>query len=729
MNILRTLFFDSRIVHLKKYLTKVYIMKKLISVIVPVYNVDSYLQRCLDSLLNQTYEKLEILLIDDGSKDESPSICDAYAEKDSRIRVIHKENGGLSSARNTGLKMAQGDYIAFVDSDDYLKKDMYEYLMKGIEKYDADISVCQRIMVKNGKETPCDRENDEVYDTETAVKKLLNEDIMNAVWNKLYKREITEGIEFPVGRNYESTAVTFQYITRAKKVVNLKKSKYYYLMRDGSIVHEKNIKNRSDWCLSHIDRYNELMKVYPKYRYHVLNDFYYVAVKLADAVSTHPDEYEGYAQRLRFISDFVKENRSAIIKGAHADSDGKKRLDLIIEGSLESFEECHKMNVKKRPRRVSYDDGFYKRKIKPVGGRIMNKLRSLKKKFNKTAIKNKIKYVLKVIFKTISPTYRVVLRLESKLSDSETTEKPLGANVSTEKVEMMLWLMFRQEGESLDDVKRRLVTTMPKAVGETRIVQKGNLYLLTLLKETCEENGIKFWLCGGTLLGAVRHKGFIPWDDDIDIGMMREDAEKLSDVLAGRDDVRIDYAFKSQRYLRILKLTFKTPAPFWVDIMVYDYSDAKRTGDAAAWAVIRATRQKMRQELESIKPLLSRQYMGEPIENREDREMVEAIFDKYVAALPPVHKKNSVYRAIDSLQAKWQMIFAKDLIFPFGEIEFEGIMFPCPNKYEEMLAIQYGDYMDLPNKFEMPHLKEYAELMPSGKKLLIEKGILDEGDI
>lgn len=703
--------------------------EKLISVIVPVYNVEKYLPKCIDSILEQTYRNLEILLIDDGSKDSSPQICDEYAEKDSRIRVIHKENGGLSSARNRGLDEAKGDFVGFIDSDDYIQKDMYEYLMSGIEKYDADISICQRIMVKNDKKKPQDREKNEVYDTETAVRKLLNEDIMNAVWNKLYKKEVVEGIYFPEGRVYESTAVTFQYITRAKKVANLKKSKYYYIMRDGSIVHDKNIKNRSDWCLSHIDRYNELMKLYPKYKYQVLNDFYYVALKLADAVSTHPEEYNEYAQRLRMISDFVKKNKGGMAKGAHADRSGKKRLALIAEGSLESFDKVHKMNVENRPKRVSYDDGVYVRKIKPLGAKVKNKLRSLKKRLSPGALKNKVNYMVKTVWKVISPTYRAVLRIEGKLSDGEGNNSPAKVDVSTEKVELMLWMMMRQGDERIEDTKKRVVASIPKAVGETRVMQKGNLYLLTLLKNICEENNIKFWICGGTLLGAVRHGGFIPWDDDIDIGMMREDAEKFAEVLAERDDIMVDYAFKSQRYLRILKLTFKSPAPFWVDIMVYDYSDAKKTGDAEAWAVIRETRRKMREELERIKPLLSRQYVAESIDNDKDREMVEKIFDKYVAQLPPVHEKNSIYRAIDSLQARWQMIFAKDLIFPFGEIEFEGVMFPCPNQYEEMLTIQYGDYMDLPSRFDPPHLKEYAELMPSGKKLLLEKGIIDEGEV
>lgn len=124
-------------------------MKELISIIVPVYNVEQYLDDCLISIINQTYKNLEIILIDDGSTDKSGKICDEYAKKDSRIIVIHKENGGVSSARNAGLRIAKGAYIGFVDPDDWIAEDMYEVLYSNAKKYDADVSVCKYKIVKN----------------------------------------------------------------------------------------------------------------------------------------------------------------------------------------------------------------------------------------------------------------------------------------------------------------------------------------------------------------------------------------------------------------------------------------------------------------------------------------------------------------------------------------------------------------------------------------------------
>ena len=117
-------------------------MEGKISVIVPIYNVEQYLRKCIDSIINQTYKNLEIILVDDGSWDNSPRICDEYAKRDNRIKVIHKKNGGLADARNTGLKMITGNYISFIDSDDYIEKTMYEKMIKVILKYNADIIEC-----------------------------------------------------------------------------------------------------------------------------------------------------------------------------------------------------------------------------------------------------------------------------------------------------------------------------------------------------------------------------------------------------------------------------------------------------------------------------------------------------------------------------------------------------------------------------------------------------------
>ena len=171
--------------------------KDLISVIVPVYKVEKYLEKCIESVLKQTYTNLQIILVDDGSPDNCGKICDEYAKKDSRIEVIHKINGGLSDARNVGINRANGRYIGFVDSDDYIKEDMYEKLINLIKEYDADISICNLYDVIDGKEYVRNKDNGiHEYSRIDILKEiLLDKNIQSYAWNKLYKKELFDEIK------------------------------------------------------------------------------------------------------------------------------------------------------------------------------------------------------------------------------------------------------------------------------------------------------------------------------------------------------------------------------------------------------------------------------------------------------------------------------------------------------------------------------------------------------
>ena len=164
-----------------------------ISVIVPVYKVEKYLDRCVESIVNQTYKNLEIILVDDGSPDNCPAICDAWANKDERIKVIHKENGGVSSARNRGIDAATGDYIGFVDSDDWIEPDMYELLADNAKKYDADISRCGYFVDWPDHIAQVGNGGILLYeDIERRCEMLRSYHLVSALWNKIYRRELFE---------------------------------------------------------------------------------------------------------------------------------------------------------------------------------------------------------------------------------------------------------------------------------------------------------------------------------------------------------------------------------------------------------------------------------------------------------------------------------------------------------------------------------------------------------
>lgn len=211
----------------------------LVSIIVPVYKVEEYLNQCIDSIVNQTYKNLEIILVDDGSPDRCPQICDEWREKDSRIKVIHKENGGLSDARNAGLKIAKGDYIGFVDSDDQISLQMYGRLMQAMEETGAGIVECNYL--KFEKQIPQmvyeKSKNVQCYSTESALEQLIIERVFHhESWNKLYRKYIFETLCFEKGKLHEDVYLTYQAFGMCEKIAKIDEVLYYYRQRCESIM-------------------------------------------------------------------------------------------------------------------------------------------------------------------------------------------------------------------------------------------------------------------------------------------------------------------------------------------------------------------------------------------------------------------------------------------------------------------------------------------------------------
>lgn len=226
-------------------------MLRKVTIIVPVYNVEKFIGKCIDSLLAQTYINLEIILVDDGSTDKSGVICDDYHHRDTRIRVIHKQNGGLSSARNVGIKAATGDYLSFVDSDDYVSCDMIQKLVYNMELNDVDISCCNFSYVYEQRNTSKVHEiaidEDEVYSSQEACNFLLLEDYyLCFAWNKLYKKYLFKDISYPVGKINEDIITTYRIFQKAQRVSFVTDALYFYRMRSDSITHKKITKRNYD---------------------------------------------------------------------------------------------------------------------------------------------------------------------------------------------------------------------------------------------------------------------------------------------------------------------------------------------------------------------------------------------------------------------------------------------------------------------------------------------------
>ena len=212
--------------------------KDMISIIIPVYNIEKYLRKCIESILIQTYHDLEIILVDDGSPDVSPQICDEYAENDKRVKVIHKKNGGVSSAKNAGLSIATGNYITFVDGDDFLDEDTYEFLINNIKKYDADISVCGKYKYyEDGTEEKDNESITPVHLVSNQIEWFVNANRNAAqTWNKLYKKELIGNIRFDENITMaEDWKFNYQVIKKSRGIIYHAIPKYHYLIRDNGI--------------------------------------------------------------------------------------------------------------------------------------------------------------------------------------------------------------------------------------------------------------------------------------------------------------------------------------------------------------------------------------------------------------------------------------------------------------------------------------------------------------
>lgn len=216
-------------------------MKPAVSVIVPVYKVEQYLDKCVQSILDQTFRDFELLLVDDGSPDKCGEMCEAWAKKDSRIRVIHKPNGGLSDARNAGIGQANGDYLLFVDSDDWIEKDMLATLYGLIREADADMACCNfRSVNEDGSQHWDDAViTPGVWTEEDFWKQFFSSNAQtycNVAWNKLYKKELFDTVRYPVGRINEDVYILYDLVSQCKKIAATDQIGYYYLFRAGSIM-------------------------------------------------------------------------------------------------------------------------------------------------------------------------------------------------------------------------------------------------------------------------------------------------------------------------------------------------------------------------------------------------------------------------------------------------------------------------------------------------------------
>lgn len=284
----------------------------LISIIIPVYNVERYLERCVYSVTSQTYENLEIFLVDDGSTDGCPKLCDDLAKKDARIKVIHKENGGLSDARNVAIDVCQGDYVFCLDSDDFVANDTIELLYSSLVKNDADIATCGHINHYVEKpQVDTTRNTELVLDAEPALENMLyQKNVTTSAWGKLYKRELFDGVRYPKGKICEDLDTTYKLFSRSRKIVINTAIKLFYQQRTDSIINSQFSVKRMDALgfAEELVRYVE--DKHPKIEAAAHNRLFMEAVFIGVQIPLHEAAFKKERQR---CADVIYANRKGVL--------------------------------------------------------------------------------------------------------------------------------------------------------------------------------------------------------------------------------------------------------------------------------------------------------------------------------------------------------------------------------------------------------------------------------
>ncbi|SUP39463.1 glycosyltransferase family 2 protein [Veillonella criceti] len=314
-------------------------MKK-ISVIVPVYKVEKYIHECVDSILNQTYKNLEVILVDDGSPDNCGKICDEYAIKDKRVKVIHKKNGGLSDARNAGIEEAKGEVISFIDSDDYIDASMFSNMIEYLEDNDLDMVCADTFIVRgNRKRYKLHYNKNIIYDGIIALNKILSGRIDNSACNKIYKREIIADIRFPIGRKYEDVATIYKYVFNAKRVGYLSQAVYYYRKISTSITGSSfNSQSRYDCFIG----YRERLEFAKLHQLDCIHDCELLALETALSTLTvfyALGEHES-SERYREVISFIESHLNIKLV------DRLRKKHKLLLWSFKNFKPLHKIYAK-----------------------------------------------------------------------------------------------------------------------------------------------------------------------------------------------------------------------------------------------------------------------------------------------------------------------------------------------------------------------------------------------
>lgn len=566
-------------------------MTKL-SIIVPVYNVEKYLPKCLESLIKQTLKDIEIICVNDGSMDNSLAILKEFASKDSRIRIIDNQHQGVAKTRNTGIEQSTGEYIGFVDSDDYIDIDFFEKLYNSATKSNSDIAIASILKHKNFFNIY----NAKYTKEETAItiqdKIKLCEDKKHFffyAWNKIYHSGFIKenNIKFSEGQIYEDVMFAIKALYYSNKIISVYGTKYHYIEHENSLT---------------------------KYK----------------------------------------------------DKTGEKEQDLVKAYSeLQEF--CNSKNIE-IPERLNYY-------TKENFGFILNLYKG--------------KYQSKIQLFNIFTIATI-----SNYSETRNLITILGFKIKIAKREIA---KERQENVFYQYKKDKIdITKVPPAQGLLRDIQLANLALLKELAYVCEKNNFKYILDAGTLLGAVRHSRFIPWDDDIDILMFREDYEKIVSVFKNttrNSDIYAEYhRDKDTNSQYFIKIKHKKCPFLGVDIFPLD-SYGKHLSLKEQLIETNKICKILKHLKKEINPNIS---------NKETKTILTKTMKEKIL-LSSENKNGDFVYGIDFVHKLKNWFLDRDIVLPLRKIQFEDSKYTTVNKPKEFLKNIYGDYMKYPKKMKILH--------------------------
>lgn len=566
-------------------------MTKL-SIIVPVYNVEKYLPKCLESLIKQTLKDIEIICVNDGSMDNSLAILKEFASKDSRIRIIDNQHQGVAKTRNTGIEQSTGEYIGFVDSDDYIDIDFFEKLYNSATKSNSDIAIASILKHKNFFNIY----NAKYTKEETAItiqdKIKLCEDKKHFffyAWNKIYHSGFIKenNIKFSEGQIYEDVMFAIKALYYSNKIISVYGTKYHYIEHENSLT---------------------------KYK----------------------------------------------------DKTGEKEQDLVKAYSeLQEF--CNSKNIE-IPERLNY---YTKKNFGFILNLYKGKYQSKIQLFNIFTIATISNY---------SETRNLITILGVKIKIAK-------REIAKERQENVF---YQYKKDNID------ITKVPPAQGLLRDIQLANLALLKELAYVCEKNNFKYILDAGTLLGAVRHSRFIPWDDDIDILMFREDYEKIVSAFKNttrNSDIYAEYhRDKDTNSQYFIKIKHKKCPFLGVDIFPLD-SYGKHLSPKEQLIATNKICKILKHLKKEINPNIS---------NKETKTILTKTIKEKILLSSTNENGDFVY-GVDFAHKLKNWFLDRDIVLPLRKVQFEDSKYTTVNKPKEFLKNIYGDYMKYPKKMKILH--------------------------